>query len=297
MLDVYTPYVFIASWTKCHVVTYLSARTVDFAHVYGAVAMVLFIISIVSGLVLALSFSSGPNSWLSVNENMDWGYSVLLRTIHAGNPVTAFTIMYIHIARSLLKSVSGFQSITHSTGVILLILGYAVAFLGYSMVYGDMGYWATTVIFSLFEFVPGMLDTLYGDFTLGYTAITKLFTLHYLLGLLFFVIIFVHLLVLHNVGSLHIPGTRKTVSFLDTLAKDSAVIMIALVLNVIVLLTAVFYIVHGENDTYPINFGATPAHIVPEAYLLSVYGGLKSITIKAAGIVAAAVLLFLIVQN
>jgi len=282
---------------KSHVATYLSARTVDFAHVYGALALTLFIISIVSGLILALSFSSGPNSWLSVNENMNWGYSVLLRTIHAGNPVTAFTVMYIHIARSLVKSVSGFQRITHSTGIILLILGYAVAFLGYSMVYGDMGYWATTVIFSLFEFVPGLIDSLYGDFTLGYVAITKLFTLHYLLGLLYLVVMVIHLLVLHNVGSLHIPGTRKNVSFLDTLAKDSVVILIALILNAMILLTAVTYIVHGENDTYPINFAATPAHIVPEAYLLSVYGALKCVTNKAAGVAAAAVILFLVMQN
>lgn len=229
------------------------------------------------------------SSWESVNHGMDAYPLLQLRQFHAAMPVFAFFVMYAHIARSLMKPC--LQGPTMGTGMILLIGGYAVAFLGYAMVYGNMGYWAATVIFSLFEAIPQIVTSLFGDFALGYYATYKLFALHYLLGLAFAGAMILHILVLHTAGSHVALSTRKMVSFVDTLAKDLSLVMILALFTCILIYSSTLYVVHGDNDVYPINFAATPAHIVPEAYLLSVYGALKVVPNMAAGILVAAVLL------
>lgn len=230
-------------------------------------------------------------SFLSVNHGMNWGALQDMRSLHAALPVWAFLWMYLHIMRNMMRSIFS-QTVTQASGAVLLVMGYAVAFLGYAMVYGDMGYWATNVIFGLLDCIPQCLMTLFGDFSLGYTAVTKLFTLHYLLGIVYFVLMFWHILCLHTAGSWQILATSKEISFWDTMAKDGVIILgVIWMIMVSTVSASAIYMVHGENDIYPINLDATPAHIVPEAYLLSVYGGLKSVANKATGIAAAAVLL------
>lgn len=250
----------------------------------------LFLVQILRGLILALTFQRGAECWTRVNVNMSLGLIGTLRRMHAAMPVFVFRVMYAHIARSLLKSVGAGQWTTMASGLAILVLSYATAFLGYAMVFGNMGFWATTVIFQLLSFVPGLPESLYGDFTLSSIAVSKMFTLHYLAGLVMGVLAVAHLLVLQGHGSQNVSGRRMTVSFVEVAAKDAyALLAWALVLSCLSL-GAVFTLVEGGNCTVA-RPSMTPAAIVPEAYLLSVYGVLKSMARKVVGILAAAALL------
>jgi ubiquinol-cytochrome c reductase cytochrome b subunit len=246
-------------------------------------------LSLIRAIITLVAYMNSMSSWESVNHGMDAYPLLQLRQFHAAMPVFGFFVMYAHIARSLMKPC--LQGPTMASGMLLLIGGYAVAFLGYAMVYGNMGYWAATVIFSLFEAIPQIVTSLFGDFALGYYATYKLFALHFLLGLAFAGAMILHVLVLHTAGSHVAISTRKMVAFLDTLAKDLSVIMLVSMFVCILIYSSTLYVVHGDNDVYPINFAATPAHIVQEAYLLSVYGALKVVPNMSAGILIAAVLL------
>jgi len=208
-------------------------------------------------------------------------------------PVIVFAVMYAHIARSLVKSVSAGQSATMTTGVAIIVVTYATAFLGYAMVFGDMGFWATTVIFQLLGFIPGLIESLFGNFALDTGAITKLFTLHYLLGLGVAALMIVHVLVLHTAGSLNPGSTAKEMSFADTLAKDALVVAAAVTILISVLLLSTICFVHGSNDKM-VDTAVTPGAVLPEWYLLSVYGGLKSCASKAGGLLVAACLMVML---
>jgi len=265
------------------------------SHLLGANLLTLFLLQVVSGLVLALQFGSGIHSWETVNYGMSCGYLGVLKNMHAGMPVIVFAVMYAHIAGKLVKSVGAGQTSTMASGVLILVVSYATAFLGYAMVFGDMGYWATTVIFQLLSFVPGLVESLFGNFTLDAGVVTKLFTLHYLLGLLMAVLMVLHILVLHTAGSLSLAG-KKDVAFVDTLGKDAVWVTLTLVVTGMLLLGGWVELVAGSNDLV-VDVSVTPAHITPEAYLLAVYGALKVCAAKAAGILAAAVLLTLLLGN
>jgi quinol-cytochrome oxidoreductase complex cytochrome b subunit len=231
------------------------------------------------------------SSFVSVNHGMAWGYLLTIKSLHAGIPVPAYTVMYFHIMKGMMKS-SPVQALTTVTGGILMVMSYGVAFLGYSMVYGEMGFWATTVIFNLATIIPQALETLYGDQSLTGTAVPKLYTLHYLLGLAFIGVIGLHILVLHVAGSLHTASSTKSLSFDVILVKDQVYILGTLVvLDTMLQSVSLLLLVHGGNDVSPYYIDVTPQHIVPEAYLLSMYGMIKSIPNKYFGLIAMVMLI------
>src|SRR5919204_85538 len=68
---------------------------------------------------------------------------------------------------------------------IMLILMIATAFMGYVLPWGQMSYWAATVITNLFSAIPvigqGIVTFLWGGFTVGNPTLNRFYALHYLL--------------------------------------------------------------------------------------------------------------------
>ena len=83
-----------------------------------------------------------------------------------------FAIIYIHMVRGLYYgSYKAPRELLWILGVIILILMIATAFMGYVLPWGQMSYWAATVITSLFSAIPlvgrGIVTFLWGGFTVG----------------------------------------------------------------------------------------------------------------------------------
>jgi len=70
-------------------------------------------------------------------------------------------------------------------GVIIFIIMMATAFLGYVLPWGQMSYWAATVITNLLSAIPwvgnDLVKVIWGGFSVDNATLNRFFSLHYLL--------------------------------------------------------------------------------------------------------------------
>ncbi len=121
-------------------------------------------------------------------RDVNWGW--LLRYSHAVGASMFFVAVYIHTFRGLYYgSYKAPREVLWILGVLILLLMIATAFMGYSLVWGQMSFWAVTVITNLFSsldsVVPGLgtrlVQWIWGGFSVGGPTLNRLYSLHYLL--------------------------------------------------------------------------------------------------------------------
>ena len=82
----------------------------------------------------------------------DVNYGWLLRYMHANGASMFFLAVYIHMFRGLYYgSYKAPREVLWILGVIIYMLMMATAFLGYMLPWGQMSFWAATVITNLFS--------------------------------------------------------------------------------------------------------------------------------------------------
>jgi ubiquinol-cytochrome c reductase cytochrome b/c1 subunit len=180
-------------------------------------------------------------------------------------------------------------------GVILYLLMMATGFMGYVLPWGQMSFWAATVITNLFSAIPGVgepiVTWLWGGYAVGNPTLNRFYSLHYLLPFVIAGVVVLHIWALHVVGQNNPTGVEPkrntdTVPFTPyATIKDGFFIIVFC----IVFAWFVFYLPNymGHADNYiPANPGVTPTHIVPEWYYLPFYAILRSIPNKLMGVIA-----------
>ena len=165
----------------------------------------------------------------------------------------------------------------------------ATGFMGYVLPWGQMSFWAATVITNLFSAIPIVGDTivtwLWGGYAVGNPTLNRFYSLHYLLPFVIVGVVVLHIWALHMVGQNNPTGIEPK-SDKDTVAfTPYATIKDGFFLMVFCILFAwfVFYIPNflGHADNYiPANPAVTPTHIVPEWYYLPFYAILRAIPNK-----------------
>ena len=164
----------------------------------------------------------------------------------------------------------------------------ATAFLGYMLPWGQMSYHGANVITSLFGAIPLIGESLQtwilGGPSIGNQTLQRFFSLHYLLPFMIAGAVILH------VWALHVPGNNNPTGVeVQDVAKDTVPFhpyytvkdAFAIVIFLIMFAVFVFYApnVLGHADNYiEANPLVTPAHIVPEWYLLPFYAILRAIT-------------------
>lgn len=193
------------------------------------------------------------------------------------------------------------RTLLWTSGVIIYILLMGTAFLGYVLPWGQMSFWAATVITNFVTIIPfvggELVSWVWGGFSIGNATLNRFFCLHYLLPFVIAVVVIVHLILLHETSSstevkvqLDLPDR---ISFFPYFAiKDLFVIWIVMFFFCYV----VFFT--PEIFNHSINYIAanplvTPSHIVPEWYFLPYYAILRSIPDKTIGVIAMIVSLLL----
>src|SRR5580658_7612486 len=277
---------------------YPTPRNLNYWWNFGSLAGIILVIMIVSGIVLAMYYT--PNATMafdSVERIMrDVNYGWLLRYIHMNGASMFFVIVYIHIFRGLYYGSYKYpRELLWMLGVIILLLMMATAFMGYVLPWGQMSYWAATVITNLFSAIPvfgqDIVTLLWGGFTVGNPTLNRFFSLHYLLPFVIVAVVGLHLIALHQHGSnnplgIDKRGPQDTIPFHPYYTiKDAFGLSVFLLLFAIL----VFYWPMGlvsPDNSIPANPMVTPPHIVPEWYLLPYYAILRSITFSVFGIPA-----------
>ena len=279
-----------------HLIEYPTPSNLTLFWNYGFLAAMCLVTQLLSGIALAMHFTPHVDlAFLSVEHIMrDVNGGWLIRYIHANGASMFFITVYIHIARGLYYgSYMQPRGLVWTLGVIILILMMATAFMGYVLVWGQMSFWAATVITNFFTAFPIVGDKivtlLWGGFSVDNATLNRFFSLHYLVPFLIAGVVVVHMAAVHNDGSnnpLGISSHADKISFFPYFfIKDT----LGLVGGLIFFSFFVYYSPNslGHSDNYiPANPMSTPEHIVPEWYFLFAYAILRSIPNKLMGVLA-----------
>ena len=279
-----------------HLIDYPTPSNLTLFWNYGFLAGMCLSIQLVTGIALAMHYTPHVDlAFLSVEHIIrDVNNGWFLRYCHANGASMFFITVFIHIGRGLYYgSYAQPRGLVWSLGVVILLLMMATAFLGYVLVWGQMSFWAATVITNFFTAFPIVGDKivtlLWGGFSVDNATLNRFFSLHYLLPFVISGVVIVHMSVVHQDGSnnpLGIASTTDKISFFPYFFIKDTLSLVAL------LLFFSFFVYFspntlGHSDNYiPGNPMVTPEHIVPEWYFLPAYAILRSIPNKLLGVLA-----------
>lgn len=269
---------------------YPSPRNLNYWWNFGSLAGIALVLQIVTGVALAMHYDpSSAKAFVSVEQIMrDVNFGWLLRYMHANGASLFFLVVFIHIFRGLYYgSYKSPRELLWILGLVILLLMMATAFMGYVLPWGQMSYWAATVITNFFSAIPGvgedLLEWTRGSFAVDNATLNRFFSLHYLLPFVIVGIVVLHIWALHVHGSnnpkgIDVKGPQDTIPFHPYYTSKD---LFGLGLFLIVLALLVFYWPNflGHPDNYILaNPMVTPPHIVPEWYFLPFYAILRAIT-------------------
>ena len=283
-------------------------RNVNYLWAFGAIGMLLLMVMIGTGIMLAMQYTANTalafNSVEHIMRDVNFGW--LLRYMHANAGAFFFLAIYVHIFRGLYYgSYQKPRELIWILGVLIYLLMMATGFLGYVLPWGQMSFWAATVITNLFSAFPVVGDPivtwLWGGFSVDNPTLNRFFALHYLMPFVLLGVVLLHVSALHITGSnnplgIEIKGPQDSVPFHPYVTiKDLFAFSVYLILFAWFLFFMPNYMGHPDNYI-PANPLVTPSHIVPEWYFLPWYAILRAIPDKLGGTVAmfAAVLILVV---
>jgi ubiquinol-cytochrome c reductase cytochrome b subunit len=277
---------------------YPTPRNLNYWWNFGSLAGIVLTIMMATGIVLAMHYT--PDAGLafdSVERIMrDVNYGWLLRYTHTNGGSMFFLLVYIHLFRGLYYgSYKSPREVLWWLGIILLLLMMMTAFTGYVLPWGQMSFWAATVITNFFTAVPlvgeDLVVWLWGGYSVDNALLKRFYSLHYLFPFLIVGVVVLHLVALHIHGSnnplgIDRKGPQDSIPFHPYYTvKDLFGLGVFLLFFAVVVFFAPNML--GEVINYvPADPLVTPPHIVPEWYFLPYYAILRAIPDKLLGVIA-----------
>jgi quinol-cytochrome oxidoreductase complex cytochrome b subunit len=277
-------------------------RNLNYWWTFGGILTFMLVAQIATGVVLAMHYVPTPESAFDSVEKImrDVNFGWFLRYAHAVGASMFFLAVYIHLFRGMYYgSYKAPREVLWIIGVLILFVMIATAFMGYSLPWGQMSFWAVTVITNLVSsldmVIKGLGTTLvqwiWGGFSVGAPTLNRLYALHYLLPFVIAGLVILHIWALHVPGNnnptgIDVKSPNETVPFHPYYTMKDG---FALVMFIILFAAIVFYAPNwlGHPDNYiPANPLQTPPHIVPEWYFLPFYAILRAIPNKLLGVIA-----------
>nr|AAU87476.1 cytochrome b [Amplorhinus multimaculatus] len=261
---------------------------------FGSMLLTCLALQTSTGFFLAIHYTANVNLAFSsvVHITRDVPYGWIMQNLHAIGASMFFICIYIHIARGLYYG-SYLNKEVWLSGTTLLITLMATAFFGYVLPWGQMSFWAATVITNLLTAVPYLGSTLttwlWGGFSINDPTLTRFFALHFILPFAIISLSSIHIMLLHNEGSSNPLGTNSDTDKIPFHPYHSYKDFLMLTTLITVLFITMSFTPDMFND--PENFSkanplVTPQHIKPEWYFLFAYGILRSIPNKLGGTLA-----------
>ncbi len=307
-MNLLTPRKFLFPLIKEELIDYPTPLSLNYLWGFGSLSGIFLVLQIITGVLLAMHYTPHTEYAFSSVERImrDINFGWLLRYLHANGASFFFLTVYLHIARGLYYfSFATPKQYLWLTGVIIYILMIGTAFLGYVLPWGQMSFWAATVITNIITALPfgdggeSFAIWLWGGFSVDNPTLNRFFSLHYLFPFLIFALMIIHLFFLHQSGSsdpcLHAKQVDVIRFYPYFVVKDIFGLLIFFFFLGYFVFFAPNFLGHPDNyvEANPL---VTPKHIVPEWYFLPFYGMLRSIPNKFAGIaVMFSALIFLLI--
>src|SRR5258707_4728304 len=129
-------------------------RNLNIWYTFGGILTFCLGVQIITGVVLAMHYVANAGMAFDSVENImrDVNYGWLMRYIHSNGASMFFLAVYIHMFRGLYYgSYKAPREVLWILGVIIYLLMVITAFMGYVLPWGQMSFWAATVITNLFS--------------------------------------------------------------------------------------------------------------------------------------------------
>ena len=307
----------VSNFVKNHLSQYYAPKNFNFFYYFGALAIFIFILQIVTGIFLTIHYKpDAASAFASVEfimRDVEWGW--LIRYLHSTGSSFFFIIIYLHMFRALLYgSFKNPRELLWIFGMIIFVLLMAEAFMGYLLPWGQMSYWGAQVIISLFGAIPyfgeALATWIRGDYVISDATLNRFFAFHVIaLPLLLFALIYLHLAALHTVGSNNPDGIEiKKNKDSDGIPKDGIPFhpyytvkdTFGLSVFLVIFTFVVFFIPEFggfflEKDNFvPANPLQTPEHIMPVWYFTPFYAILRAIPDKLGGVAVMGLSIFIL---
>lgn len=261
---------------------------------FGSLLGIFLIFQIITGLLLAIQFSGDVNIsfYRVVHLIKDVRGGWLVRVLHANGARIFFFLIYFHIGRGLYYfSFRGVK--VWMSGISILLIRIVTAFLGYVLPWGQMSFWAATVITNLLSVFPYvgkvLVEWIWGGFAVGNPTLVRFFRFHFILPFVILFLVLMHLIFLHEKGSSNIIGVKRDLDKIYFhpyyIYKDILGLVVVVYILILICLEYPYIFMDVENfiESNPL---VTPVHIQPEWYFLFAYAILRSISRKIGGVVA-----------
>ena len=292
-----------------HASEYYAPKNHNFWYLMGWLATIVLVNQLLTGIWLTMSYiPSSEGAFASVEYIMrDVEYGWLLRYLHSTGASAFFIVVYLHMFRGLLYgSYRKPRELLWLIGMVIYLALMAEGFFGYLLPWGNMSYWGAQVIVSLVGAIPyagpGLMEWLRGDFLMSGITLTRFFALHVVaLPLVLVMLVFVHFVALHHVGSTA-PDGVDIKKFKDQKGKPLDGVAFwpytvthdihATVVFLFLFCTVVFFAPEmGGYFLEKPNFEManplkTPDHIAPVWYYTPFYAMLRAVTYPLLGVPA-----------
>ena len=287
---------------KEHLSEYYAPKNFNLWYIFGALAMLVLVIQIVTGIFLVMHYKpDAAKAFESVEyimRDVPWGWMV--RYMHSTGASAFFVVVYLHMFRGLMYGSyrkPREQIWVFGCGIFLCLM--AEAFMGYLLPWGQMSYWGAQVIVNLFAAIPfigpDLALLIRGDYVVGDATLNRFFSFHVIaVPLVLLGLVAAHIIALHEVGSnnpdgVEIKATKdpKTGIPLDGIPFHPyyTVHDIFMVSVFLMVFTAIVFFAPEMggyfleyNNFIPADPLKTPAHIAPVWYFTPFYSMLRAIT-------------------
>lgn len=259
---------------RTHLQYYPSPSTINTSWNIGIFLAGVLVLQIVTGIILAALYSNSvEEAFFLVHsyQRKDYIDGWLIHYTHVGGSSVLFALVYLHMALKFPRA-KNINPSNWISGLITLLIWMAVGFLGYILPWGQMSYWAATVISSLFPLK--VIKLFLGNYYLD--SLYRILAFHYLLPLFSLVVVWFHMFYLHEKGSNTVLGyTNPVVNFYPLVLIQDLAGFTTLISIMIIFIS--FYSVANPTNVLEVSRFNTPIFIEPEWYFLSYYAILKSI--------------------
>ena len=265
---------------------------INYLYNFGSLLGFCLLIQIITGIMLAMHYTPSIheafNSIQHICRNVNYGWC--LKYTHANGASAFFICVYIHIARGLYYG-SYFSVNVWITGVIILFIMMATAFIGYVLPWGQMSFWGATVITNFITAIPyvgqTIVEWIWGGYSVGNPTLNRFLSLHYLFPFILCSLVFIHLTFLHSHGSTTPIGLKGFYNLLPFHSYYVIKDLLGFFLFAFLFSGLIFFNPNllGDPENYiKANPLVTPVHIMPEWYFLFAYTILRTIPNKLGGV-------------
>ncbi len=284
--------------TRYHATEYPTPPNLNYTWAFGALILFFLMLQIITGIGVAMFYK--PDAAIAFDSverfrrYVHWGW--LLQSIHAVGPTFIFIFIYLHMGRGFYYgSYKSPREVLWWIGLLLFLAMMMESFMGYVLPWGQMSYWAATVITGLASVIPVVGDTIVtwirGDILMSDATLSRFYSLHIALFPLAIIggLVVMHIMALHDVGSNNPTGVpplkeNKIPFYPYYVVKDLYVL--GLVLTIFLFFVFFFPAFFLEAANFQkANPSLTPAEIKPEWYFLPFFAMLRSIPSKGLGVI------------